>query len=127
MDAGVIQPQEAEQHPMRNVLLQAMGLHPNVKASVARLDLRRDDRLLLCSDGLSNKLSADEMLAVIQQGPTLEASCERLVALANERGGEDNITAVIAELHGEGLAPPARTERVSLTLHTVEEFTPNIK
>jgi serine/threonine protein phosphatase PrpC len=95
LDAGVIQPQEAEQHPMRNVLLQAMGLHSTIKASVARLDLRRGDRLLLCSDGLSNKLSADEMLAVVQLCSSLEAICEGLVATANERGGEDNITVIV--------------------------------
>ncbi|WP_437818663.1 PP2C family protein-serine/threonine phosphatase [Sorangium sp. So ce1078] len=127
IDAGMIQPEEAEQHPMRSMLLQAMGLDPDVKASVARLDLRRDDRLLLCSDGLSNKLSAEDMLAVIERGPSIEAACERLVALANDRGGEDNITAVVAELHGEGLAPPRRGEKVAQTLHTVTEFDPRKK
>lgn len=126
VDAGVIQPEEAEQHPMKNVLLQAMGLHPDIKATVARLELRRDDHLLLCSDGLSNKLSADEMLAYVQQGPSVEATCARLVALANERGGEDNITVIIAELHGEGLTPPARAEHVTETLHTISEFKPTM-
>ncbi|WP_437490869.1 PP2C family serine/threonine-protein phosphatase [Sorangium sp. So ce1014] len=127
IDAGMIQPEEAEQHPMRSMLLQAMGLDPDVKASVARLELRRDDRLLLCSDGLSNKLSADDMLAVIERGPSIEASCQRLVALASERGGEDNITAIVAELHGEGLTPPRRGEKVAQTLHTVTEFNPRKK
>ncbi|AUX41837.1 protein phosphatase [Sorangium cellulosum] len=124
LDAGMIQPEDAEQHPMRSMLLQAMGLDPDVKASVARLELRRNDRLLLCSDGLSNKLSADDMLAVIEQGPSLEAACERLIALANQRGGEDNITAIVAELNGEGLMPPMRGEKVTQTLHTVTEFEP---
>jgi PPM family protein phosphatase len=127
IDAGMIQPEEAEQHPMRSMLLQAMGLDPDVKASVARLELRRDDRLLLCSDGLSNKLSADDMLAVIERGPSIEAACQRLVALASERGGEDNITAIVAELHGEGLTPPRRGEKVAQTLHTVTEFNPRKK
>lgn len=126
LDAGVIQPEDAEQHPMKNVLLQAMGLHPEVKATVARLELRRDDRLLLCSDGLSNKISADEMLSCIQQGPSVEATCAQLVALANERGGEDNITVIIAELHGDGLTPPARAEHVTETLHTITEFKPAV-
>ncbi|XXX80977.1 protein phosphatase 2C domain-containing protein [Sorangium sp. So ce134] len=127
IDAGMIQPEEAEQHPMRSMLLQAMGLDPDVKASVARLDLRRDDRLLLCSDGLSNKLSAQDMLAAIERGPSIEAACERLVALANDRGGEDNITAIVADLHGEGLPPPRRGEKVDQTLHTVTEFDPRKK
>ncbi|WP_437580255.1 PP2C family protein-serine/threonine phosphatase [Sorangium sp. So ce887] len=127
IDAGMIQPEEAEQHPMRSMLLQAMGLDPDVKASVARLELRRDDRLLLCSDGLSNKLSAGDMLAVIERGPSIEASCQRLVALASERGGEDNITAIVAELDGEGLTPPRRGEKVAQTLHTVTEFNPRKK
>ncbi|WP_437681137.1 PP2C family protein-serine/threonine phosphatase [Sorangium sp. So ce131] len=124
LDAGMIQPEDAEQHPMRSMLLQAMGLDPDVKASVARLELRRNDRLLLCSDGLSNKLSAEDMLAVIEQGPSLEAACERLVALANQRGGEDNITAIVAELYGDGLMLPMRGEKVTQTLHTVAEFEP---
>ncbi|WP_437941186.1 PP2C family protein-serine/threonine phosphatase [Sorangium sp. So ce341] len=127
IDAGMIQPEEAEQHPMRSMLLQAMGLDPDVKASVARLDLRRDDRLLLCSDGLSNKLSAEDMLAVIERGPSIEAACERLVALANDRGGEDNISAIVAELHGGGLTPPRRGEKPTQTLHTVTEFDPRKK
>ncbi len=126
LDAGMIRPEEVEQHPMRSMLLQAMG-QPDIKASVARLDLRRDDRLLLCSDGLSNKLSAEDMLAVIEEGPSIEATCEKLVALANARGGEDNITVIVAELHGEGLTPPARNEEVTQTLHTVAEFEPNKK
>jgi serine/threonine protein phosphatase PrpC len=112
---------------MRSVLLQAMGLGPNVKASVARLELRRGDRLLLCSDGLSNKIPADELLAIIDAGPSLAAACKRLVALANERGGEDNITALIAELRGEGLTPPVKGESMTQTLHTVTEFEPDTK
>lgn len=124
LDVGAIEPEAAKQHPMRNVLLQAMGKSPDVRAAVARLELRRDDRLLLCSDGLSNKVSADEMLAVILDTPSLEATCQRLVALANERGGQDNITVIIASLHGDGLAPPTRAEHMSQTLHTISEFTP---
>ncbi|WP_437666033.1 PP2C family protein-serine/threonine phosphatase [Sorangium sp. So ce1182] len=124
IDAGMIQPEEAERHPMRSMLLQAMGLDPEVKASVARLDLRRGDRMLLCSDGLSNKLSAEEMLTAIEQAPSIEAACQRLVALANGLGGEDNITAIVAEVHGDGLTPPRRGEKVDQTLHTITEFEP---
>ncbi|KAF0242925.1 MAG: protein phosphatase, partial [bacterium] len=71
---------------------------------VDRIRLKRNDILLLCSDGLSGKVKGTEMLTLMQElNFDLKASCNGLIKLANERGGEDNITVVIACFDGEGL------------------------
>jgi PPM family protein phosphatase len=98
VDAGALKPEEAANYPMKNVVLQAMGQKPDVQVALGRLELRRGDKLLLCSDGLSGKVKSEEMLARVQQEPSLEAACRALVDLANERGGEDNITAVLIKI-----------------------------
>ena len=113
VDRGVLTPEQAGKSDYKNIILQAVGLHPEVAVAMTRIELRRGDRFLLCSDGLSNQLSDAEMHAIMQ-GATLEAVCTSLVDTANARGGEDNITAVVLEITGEG-APVAREgERISM-------------
>jgi protein phosphatase len=92
--------------------------------ALVRLTLRLGDVLLLCSDGLSNKVADDEMLRVVGESASHEQACVRLVELANERGGEDNITLVIAEVAGLELAKPASSEAVTSTIEVVQEFDP---
>ena len=65
--------------------------------------LERDDYLLLCSDGLSNKISASEMQEIVQEAESPSDACHRLTELANTRGGEDNITVIVAQFAGDGL------------------------
>ncbi|MEO6393646.1 MAG: hypothetical protein ABIP75_17480, partial [Pyrinomonadaceae bacterium] len=73
----------------------------------SRLSVRRGDILLLCSDGLSGKLRADDMLRIVTaNGGDLSAACTGLISEANERGGEDNITVVLARFEGEELLEP---------------------
>ena len=122
LDAGVISPDEVANYPMKNVVLQAMGQKESVAVEIGRLQLRRGDRLLLCSDGLSNKVSADDMKEVLSSGASLVEACDKLIALANERGGEDNITVVIAMLEGDGLERFIPTESVTQTLEVVQGF-----
>ncbi len=122
VDAGALKPEEAESYPMKNVVLQAMGQHPDVQVALGRLELRRGDKLLLCSDGLSGKVNADEMLAKVQQSPSLEAACRALVDLANERGGEDNITVVVARIDGEGVRVPQDQESLTQTFQVLAEY-----
>jgi serine/threonine protein phosphatase PrpC len=123
VDAGAMTAEEAAANPMKNVVLQAMGQKPDVQVALGRLELRRGDKLLLCSDGLSGKLSGEDMLATVQQSATLEGACRALVALANERGGEDNITVIVAAIDGEGLQPPRDAETVTQTLAVVQAYT----
>ncbi len=104
VEAGHITEEEAESHTYKNVILQALGAQPRVNVIVDRIHLKGNDILLLCSDGLSGKVKGAEMLTLMQElNFDLKASCNGLIKLANERGGEDNITVVIARFEGEGL------------------------
>jgi serine/threonine protein phosphatase PrpC len=122
VDAGALKPEEAANYPMKNVVLQAMGQRPDVQVALGRLELRRGDKLLLCSDGLSGKVESDEMLAKVQQARSLEEACHALVDLANERGGEDNITVVLARVDGEGLSLPREQETLTQTFQVLAEY-----
>jgi serine/threonine protein phosphatase PrpC len=110
VDAGHITEEEAEHHTYKNVILQALGAAPYINVVINRLKLCDGDLILLCSDGLSNKVRGEEMIQVIEQSPSLKQSCDSLIELANERGGEDNITVVIAEL-SDGQLGPAEDEQ----------------
>ncbi|RMH59626.1 MAG: serine/threonine-protein phosphatase [Bacteroidetes bacterium] len=91
---GLLTPEEAQRHPRRNVLNRALGVHETIDVDVDGIGPpASDDRYLLCTDGLAT-LSEDELLEIVSSLPPQEA-CERLTALANERGGRDNATAVV--------------------------------
>ena len=121
LDAGTLTREEAETFPYRNVILQAIGMKPSVVVALNRFTLRRGDRILLCSDGLSGPVKDDEMRSILTAAPTLDAACATLIDLANSRGGEDNITVVLAEMNGESLPELTGEERVSL--ETLTAFT----
>jgi serine/threonine protein phosphatase PrpC len=122
VDSGALKPEEAAKNPMKNVVLQAMGQTQQIAVAIGRLDLRRGDRLLLCSDGLSNKLSDEEICRHASEPLTLDESAPTLIRLANEHGGEDNITVVLAEIGGDGVAEHRPVETVTQTLHVVSEY-----
>ncbi len=65
--------------------------------------MRRGDVLVLCSDGLSGQVKKEEIAQVVSTTPDLSAVCDKLIAIANERGGPDNITVVVARFDGDGL------------------------
>ncbi|HEY6403543.1 MAG TPA: PP2C family serine/threonine-protein phosphatase, partial [Blastocatellia bacterium] len=106
IDAGQITEEEAETHSYRNVILQALGAHGSVNVEVSRLTLCDMDTLVICSDGLSGKVHQDEIARIIGESEDFKSACNRLINLANERGGEDNITVLIAQVSGAGLALP---------------------
>src|SRR2546423_7790973 len=110
--AGHITEEEAERHAYKNVILQALGASPSVKVVVDRLDLRDLDIILLCSDGLTSnlKVKPEEMVRLIDQSHSLKEACESLIDLANQRGGEDNITVLVAQVTGGKLQPPEATK-----------------
>lgn len=111
IDAGQIQPEEAETHTLKNVILQALGAQSEIYPVSARLLPRRGDILLLCSDGLSNKVSGSGLQRIVLENQNqLELACAELVKEANERGGEDNITVIIARLSGDELPEPSENE-----------------
>jgi PPM family protein phosphatase len=121
MDAGALKPEDAKGSPTKNVLTQAMGHRSALQVALGKLELRDRDCLLLCSDGLTGTVSDDEIRTAVLGSKTLDAACNKLVALANERGGADNITVVIAGVGG-GLPGATMGERVSSTFEILESF-----
>lgn len=108
IDAQQISPEEAETHTLKNVILQALGAQNEIYPISARITPHKNDVFLICSDGLSNKVSAASMQRIIIENfDHLENSCVELVKEANQNGGEDNITVIVAKLIGDNLPEPA--------------------
>ena len=103
VEAGELTEEEAAQSERRNIILQALGPDPKVKVDLTHQEVRRGDILVLCSDGLSGQVKKDEIAQIVSSTPDLSAACDKLITLANERGGPDNITVVIARFDGDGL------------------------
>ncbi|HYJ91433.1 MAG TPA: protein phosphatase 2C domain-containing protein [Pyrinomonadaceae bacterium] len=107
IDAQQISPEEAETHTLKNVILQALGAQNEIYPVSARIEPFQNDVFVLCSDGLSNKVDAANMQRIVLENiDHLEMSCAELVKLANENGGEDNITVIVAKFTGDGLKEP---------------------
>lgn len=121
IDAGQITEQEAETHAYRNVILQALGAHPTVSVEVNTVPLCQDDVLILCSDGLSGKLQDHEIAQIVLESTTYREACRVMVGLANHRGGDDNITVVIARFEGSGLPSPSGGRVFARSLKRGEE------
>jgi protein phosphatase len=102
-DCGVISPREVARHPFRHVVTNALeGKKPDVRVELHDCDLRPDDVVLLCSDGLTEMVAADRIAAILRAERESRRACERLVAEANEQGGKKNITVVVARIEGPG-------------------------
>jgi serine/threonine protein phosphatase PrpC len=94
---GVLSPDEAARHPNRHVITNVLGGHePGVRVEMHKLDLEPTDVVLLCTDGLSEMVPDTRIAAILEEEQEPRRACERLVAEANERGGKDNITAMVA-------------------------------
>jgi protein phosphatase len=121
VDVGQISEEEAETHMFRNVILQALGAQTELTPATARIQIRQGDMVLLCSDGLSGKLRNEEIRQIVADSEAdLAAACKALVAEANHRGGEDNITVVLARFTGEELRA-AEGDRITVELPVLEE------
>jgi serine/threonine protein phosphatase PrpC len=101
---GMLSPEQARDHQYRSVLSRSVGDRPTVDVDVLQLEILPGDRFLLCSDGLSDMLPDSELLDVLDAEPP-ERAVHTLVALANEAGGYDNITAIAVEV-SEGTDSP---------------------
>ncbi len=100
IEAGELTPEEAERSERRNIILQALGPEPVVRVDLTHQRVRRGDRLVLCTDGLSGLVRREEIGEVASSSDDLSQICERLIGMANEGGGPDNITVVAAEFDG---------------------------
>ncbi|MBL8996189.1 MAG: Stp1/IreP family PP2C-type Ser/Thr phosphatase [Gemmatimonadetes bacterium] len=104
VEAGELTEEEAEVSERRNIILQALGPEPVVRVDLTSQQVKRGDVLILCSDGLSGQVRAHEIVEVVTSEPDLVSVCKKLIDLANEAGGPDNITVVAARFDGPGLA-----------------------
>jgi PPM family protein phosphatase len=98
VDRGTLTPEEAETHPQRNVITRALGAEPEVRVDHLQQELQPGDTLLLCTDGLSAHVPEAEIEAALNAAPSLDAAVDALVALANEAGGTDNVTVLLARV-----------------------------
>jgi len=113
---GLITKDETRDHPEKNIITRALGIAESIKVDVGTLDLCKGDRLLLCSDGICGPVRDEEMVTLSAKATPQEFS-ERLVALANSRGGDDNSTVQVVDVR---VGP--RAMRVS-----IEEDVPTLR
>jgi protein phosphatase len=124
IEAGEITAEEAEVSERRNIILQALGPESTVKVDITHQQLRRGDTLVLCSDGLSGLVKDHEIADAVRRESNLTAASRHLIDLANERGGPDNITVVIAVFDGPGLAEPSSDDAVGHQSFPVDSAEP---
>jgi protein phosphatase len=99
VESGVLTPEEAERHPQRSAITRAVGTEQAIDVDVFTVPAEHGDVVLLCSDGLTDMLSEEDIAAaLVEAGRDPEEAARALVAEANARGGEDNITVVVFEL-----------------------------
>jgi protein phosphatase len=104
VEAGELTEEEAEHSDRRNIILQALGPETSIKVDLTHQAIRRGDTLVLCSDGLSTQIGKDEIARIVVGEPDLTAACRALIDRANENGGPDNITVILARFDGDGLS-----------------------
>jgi protein phosphatase len=92
VELGAITPEDAERHPHSSMITRALGTREGVEADIAHHQARDHDVFLLCSDGLTKMVSEDEIKQTLAGAAQLDDASERLIAAANEHGGEDNVT-----------------------------------
>ena len=112
IEAGEITEEEAEQSERRNIILQALGPENSIKVDLTHQQVRRNDTLVLCSDGLSGQVKVDDIARVATDEPDLMAVCKQLIDKANANGGPDNITVIAVRFAGDGVIAPESGDRV---------------
>lgn len=121
VEQGVVTREQAEKSPHRNVILQAMGHRGDVVVALGRLELRAGDTFVLCSDGLSGKISEAEMREIVESSTDFPEAATRMIAIANERGGEDNITVILAQVSGSGIPTAEAADGITRTLKSLQD------
>jgi len=107
---GVLTPEEARQHPRRNIVTRALGIDANVMVDSWTVPVIPGDRFLLCSDGLVDEVSVDEVKTLLRQSRDPKNVAQSLVAKAKASGGRDNITAAIFDVLGVEAIEPTEKE-----------------
>jgi len=96
LKAGAISPDEAKNSRFRNIITRSVGFEQSVQVDLIGLDLEAGDAIVICCDGLSNLVEDPEILHVVGESD-LDVAPGKLVALANDRGGDDNITVIVIQ------------------------------
>ena len=96
--AGILTEEEAKSHPLKNVVTRALGGGPSVSPDLQELTFQPGDEFLFCSDGLTTMLSDEDIHSTVDGDPEPQGLCRKLVDVANERGGVDNITVVVVRV-----------------------------
>ena len=96
VERGELTQEQAKLHPGKNVITRAVGTEPEVEGDIFTCRLRRDECILLCSDGLSNEMADQEMLFEVVHGLSKSDCCQRLLHIAKNRGAPDNVTVTLA-------------------------------
>ena len=112
---GRLTPEEAQHHPQRAVITRALGIDAQVEVDTYRVDLKAGDRLLICSDGLTNMLSNDTIGQTLRRHADPQQAADTLVDMANQAGGDDNITVVILDALSDGGADGRATSAGAAT------------
>jgi len=89
---GRITKSEAKLHPQRNVITRAVGTSNEIEVDVMAVDIKKEDVVILCSDGLTNMVSEDELKALFMDEADIQKACEKAIEGAKQKGGSDNIT-----------------------------------
>lgn len=120
IEAGQLTEEEAETFEHNNIILQALGTAETVQVDLTYVDLRQNDLLMICSDGLSGMIRSHEIREVLLANPEPIDACKVLTERANLAGGHDNITVIVARFDGDGVPPlglhdePARYQKYAL-------------
>ncbi|HEY4728624.1 MAG TPA: Stp1/IreP family PP2C-type Ser/Thr phosphatase, partial [Actinomycetes bacterium] len=104
VDDGRLSPEDAERHPQRSVITRALGIDPEVEFDLFTYKLQVGDRLLLCSDGLSDVVEPAQIRNVLLRVRSAQKAARQLVTVANEQGGPDNITVIVVDAVDESAA-----------------------
>jgi len=110
IEAGQLTEEEAETFEHNNIILQALGTSDSVQVDLTFVELKKGDTLLLCSDGLSGMVRNEEIREVLRSVDEPLEACKTLTDRANQAGGHDNITVVVAKFEGEALSDPTDEE-----------------
>jgi serine/threonine protein phosphatase PrpC len=102
VERGLMTREEAAESAMRHILTKALGIKSDVEVDADEIMVSEGDKLVLCSDGLTELVSDDEILSTVLDRNRPEMVCDQLIGLANQKGGEDNITVIVAFLYREG-------------------------
>jgi serine/threonine protein phosphatase PrpC len=124
LETGQITAEQAKFFEHSNVILQALGVQEDVEVQLSRVELRRGDRMLLCSDGLVGVVSDEEIGAVLGSIDDPSEAARVLIEMANSAGGPDNITVIVAFVGGQDLPEPAEHEIVQYALWRIDPEAP---